>query len=604
MRRVIYICLLVFVCGWAIHSANGDSSLSDTNAASQTIEKISPDYESGQSLEVDVFKEHGVKKDFNSSTIVSALKQYGMNKKVVFVLTPGNWKIYRELEIPANITLKLLDGALFSLEYGSRLILDGPIVAGKNQIFSGMGKVVFRQNRQDVYPQWWKSDFDRYYTAAIQKALSSGAKSVFFPEGLYEVDIRKEHPVKSLTIPSNIRLYGQGDKSVIKLVETPRTDGLWAANDMFLGKDIANVEISNLTFDAEKFYPDPETTSRMDPSIKGTRAIRINNIENFRLIACNFKGFTNGSAYITGNNVIISRNSFYHGSYRTQTVRLDKSKNVTVSENTFDDNGPHYYMKLGSSNEMASIDALMVGYKVENAQIINNRITNTAAIGIRVENSWNVHLVGNVLENIGESGIVFYRMTTDSSCRNNVISNWGKSNNLSYIRKQNGKIYNPREYHYPAPKFPTLPDKLDNAATWELNRYFLQGRDELTIPEYDSKDYKTILAFRGYAAISVEELSERVVISENQITGNLSKTGGLYNYASNYGISIGVTSINPPTSSGDCEIMNNTITNCIDFDIYCPKYVDPTAKRGVAKPSRVFGNRCDPAKINFYYTKT
>jgi hypothetical protein len=283
---------------------------------------------------------------------------------------------------------------------------------------------------------------------------------------------------------------------------------------------------------------------------------------------------------------------------------LDKSKNVTVSGNTFDDNGPHHYMKLGSSNEMASIDALMVGYEVDGAQIINNRITNSAANGIRVENSKNVHVVGNVLDNIGESGIVFYRKTTDCYCRDNVISNWGKSNNLSYIRKQNGKIYNPREYHYPSPNSPTLPDRLDTAATWELNRYFLQGRDESTIPEYDSKDYKTILAFRGYAAISVEELSERVVISDNQITGNLTKTMGLYNYASNYGISIGVTSINPPISSGDCVITNNTIKECIDFDIYCPQYVDPIGKRGVAPPSRVYGNTCDSAKINFYYVKS
>jgi parallel beta-helix repeat protein len=342
----------------------------------------------------------------------------------------------------------------------------------------------------------------------------------------------------------------------------------------------------------------------MDPAIRGTRAIRVTNAVNFKIVTCRFSGFTNGSAYISGNNVTISKNSFYHGSYRTQTVRLDKSKNVTVSDNLFDDNGPHYYMVLGSPNEMASVDALMVGYQVENAQITNNRIKNTAAIGIRVENSKNVHVVGNTLENIGESGIVFYRKTYDCYCTDNVIKYWGRSNNLSYIRKQDGKIYNPKEYHYQPPKFPALPDKLDTAATWELNRYFLQGRDESTIPEYNSQDYKTILAFRGYAAISVEELSERVVISENQITGNTTKTGGLYNYASNFGISIGVTSINPPTSSGDCVITKNTIKDCIDFDIYCPKYVDPTSKRGVAKPSRVLGNDCDPTKINFFYLKT
>jgi hypothetical protein len=558
----------------------------------------------GQLLEIDILREHGNGTDFTSLTILSALKKYGINNRVVFVLSPGTWKVNGVLEIPENVTLKLQEGALISLEFGNSLILDGPVQAGRKQIFSGDGKVLFRRNRQDVIPQWWKSGVDGNYFTALQKALASGAGALFFPEGVYEVSIKKEYPVKSLTIQGNIRLYGESDKSVIKLVESPQTDGVWAAYEMFSGNGIANVEISQLTFDAEKFYPDPETTSRLDPSIKGTRAVRIANIDNCKIVGCYFKGFTNGSAYVTGKNIIISGNSFYHGSYRTQTVRLDKSRHVTVSENTFDDNGPHYYVKLGSSNEMASVDALMVGYEVEDAQIINNKITRTAANGIRVENSRNVQVVGNLLDTIGESGIVFYRKTTDCGCRNNVISNWGKSNNLSYIRKQNGKIYNPREYHYPPPKYPPLPDKLDTAATWELNRYFLQGRDESTIPEYNPKDYKTILAFRGYAAISVEELSERVVISENRITGNLSKTGGLYNYASNYGISIGVTSINPPTSSGDCVIKYNTINECIDFDIYCPQYVDPAARRGVATPSRVYGNKCDPAKINFFYTKT
>lgn len=602
MMRVIFIFLFVFFCGGGSRTVEGDSNLSDTNVASQIIGKFSPDQESGQSLEVDVLNEHGGGKDFNSAAIVSAIKQYGMRNKVIFVLTPGTWKIYKELEIPANITLKILDGALFSLEYGSRIILDGPIVAGKNQIFSGVGKVVFRKNRQDVYPQWWKSDYDRYYTKAIQKALSSGAGSVFFHEGLYEVDIRKEDPVKFFIIPSNIRLHGQGGRSVIKLVDTPKTE-IWSGNHLFSGSEIVNVEISKLTFDAEKFYPDPETTSKFDPSIKNICAIRIININNCKITECNFRGFTSGSIQLTGNNVNILNNSFFHGSYRIQTVRLDKSKNVTVNGNTFNDNGPHYYMKLGSSNEMASIDAIMVGYEVDGAQIINNTITNSAGNGIRVENSKKVHVEGNVLDNIGEDGIVFYRKTSDCTCRGNVISNWGKSNNFSYIRKQDGRIYNPKEYHYPSPKFPTLPDKLDNAVTWELNRYFLQGRDESTIPEYDSKDYKNILAFRGYAAISVEELSERVVISENQITGNMTTTEKLYNYASNYGISIGVTSINPPTSSGNCVINNNIIKNCIDFDIYCPQYVDLASKKGVAMPSKVFSNKCDPKKVFFYYIK-
>jgi parallel beta-helix repeat protein len=284
-------------------------------------------------------------------------------------------------------------------------------------------------------------------------------------------------------------------------------------------------------------------------------------------------------------------------------VRLDKSRHVTVSENSFEDIGPHYYMVLGRPDETSSVDVLMVGYEVDDALILRNKINGAAGIGIRVENSKNIRVLDNLVSNTGEDGILFYRKTVDCECSGNTISKWGKLNNFAFIRKQHGKIFNPREYHYPHPKFPQLPLSLRDAKTWEENRYHLQGRDQSSIPEYDPLDYKGILAFRGFSAIAVTEISERIKITRNRIMGNTSRTGGLYNYASNYGINIGVASINPPTTSGDCIVTENTISGCIDFDIYSPQYVDLQSKRNVQKPSFVYGNNCDPAKVVVFGNK-
>jgi len=260
-------------------------------------------------------------------------------------------------------------------------------------------------------------------------------------------------------------------------------------------------------------------------------------------------------------------------------------------------------MVLGRSHETSSTDAIMVGYHVEHAYILRNVIRKTSGCGIRVEMSKDVHVIGNEIYDAGQDGITFYHSNKDCTCIANKIQNWGRLGNFGYIRKQDGVIYNPKEYHYPPPGIPHLPEKLSDSATWEKNRYFLQGRDQTTIPNYDAQDYKTVLAFRGFSGISVTEGSYNIIISNNTIVGNTSMTDGLYNYASNYGINIGVHNVNSPSSSGNCIVTNNIISDCIDYDIYCPQYVDVTSRKGISEESVVFGNTCSPSKAIFYYKK-
>lgn len=551
---------------------------------------------------VDVLADGAPGAERDSASIAAALERHPGSG--VLRLRAGTWRIYKELEIPERVTLRLDEGATLSLEYGSRLVFHGRLEAGARPVFSGSGKVVLRNERQEALPQWWKRPAEMHDTAAIRKALASGARTIFFPRGVYLVDIGTAPGAGTLHLPGDTRLRGEGEQSVIRLVDSPRTDGVWAAREILFGKDLKRVEISGLTFDGSRFYPDPETVSRLDPGIRGTRAIRLLNVDGASITGCRFIGFTNGSAYVSGRGVVISGNLFRRASYRTQVVRLDNSRQVTVAGNRFEDIGPHRYMVPGRHDETSSVDALMVGYQVEDARITGNVIDGVAGNGIRVENSRRVTVSGNRVRNAGEDGIIFYRRTTECECSGNEISDWGALGNFAFVRREKGRIYNPREYHYLPPKSPQLPAILEGAATWEENRYCLQGGDESAIPGYDPSDYRRVLAFRGFSGIAVTEISERIVITGNTITGNRSKVGGLYRYASNYGINLGVASINPPTTSGDCVVTGNTISGCIDYDIYSPQYVDRHSKRNVQKPSLVYGNSCDPARTLVFYNKS
>jgi hypothetical protein len=262
-------------------------------------------------------------------------------------------------------------------------------------------------------------------------------------------------------------------------------------------------------------------------------------------------------------------------------------------------------MVLGRHDETMSTDAIQAGWYVENVYIVDNRITNSSGSGIRVERSKNVHVIGNTIDNVGRDGITFYNNATDGGCIGNSVSNWGKIPDFGYLRTEKGKIYNPKEYHARPPAGLGLPDHPAGSPSWEENRYYLRGRDTSVIPEYDPNNYKDLHAFRGFSGISVTQASQGITIAGNRIKGNTSRTNGLYNYASNYGINIGTHDVNPPVpSNGNCIIFNNVIEDCIDYALYCPQYVDRTAKKGTALESVVFGNVCDPRKIDFFYRKT
>ncbi len=110
----------------------------------------------------------------NLRTAIGALA----STSTVLSIPPGTWAISADLIVPANITLKLVHGAVFSIGDAATLTINGIIEAGHYQIFScsGTGKVVFGTGSiQEAHPKWWYAGGGDW-SAAFQSAADSVAQ--------------------------------------------------------------------------------------------------------------------------------------------------------------------------------------------------------------------------------------------------------------------------------------------------------------------------------------------------------------------------------------------------------------------------------------------
>jgi hypothetical protein len=136
------------------------------------------------------------------------------NTTTVLNIPSGTWPIASDLTVPANITIKLLRGAILNIGTGKTLTINGTLEAGCYQIFSctGTGKVLFGAGTvKEVYPQWWgvtNSSGDDNQTA-LQKCLDSGAKNIAITDThYYSGDI-------NLSL-DNVTVLGRGGKLITK----------------------------------------------------------------------------------------------------------------------------------------------------------------------------------------------------------------------------------------------------------------------------------------------------------------------------------------------------------------------------------------------------
>jgi hypothetical protein len=71
-------------------------------------------------------------------------------------LPPGTYRVSSNLTIGATVGLRFVCGAMLSIDSGVTVTINGPVEAGRWQIFSGSGTVSFGQGKVErFYPHWW-----------------------------------------------------------------------------------------------------------------------------------------------------------------------------------------------------------------------------------------------------------------------------------------------------------------------------------------------------------------------------------------------------------------------------------------------------------------
>lgn len=163
----------------------------------------------GKEREQNSFPRYDVR---NYKSLSKALDMLG--KKKAFLLIPDKQIVQGRLSIPANIILLFKNSGVINISRDAELIINGPIQAGRKQIFSGPGAtIIYGGASRKAFPEWWgakrdgKSDDTKPVQAAITSLSAGGGGKIEFAEGMYIVD--------SISLDSNVTIAGRGRKSII-----------------------------------------------------------------------------------------------------------------------------------------------------------------------------------------------------------------------------------------------------------------------------------------------------------------------------------------------------------------------------------------------------
>ena len=272
-------------------------------------------------------------------------------------------------------------------------------------------------------------------TAALQAAIASGGRAVFFPKGTYIINF--------VNLPANTMLWGEGAASVI--VTPPGVRCAIGADSGSSTATIDNIVIKNLRLEGRVVQ---------DGFAEQQHISSWNGVKNLLIEGCQFIGFQGDGVYLgTGNagglirvneNVII-QDCFFDG------VNKDNRNAISITAcNGLLIEGC-YFTRSTRSNMPGPIDVEPDGnisIVIKDIKIVNNRFYDTggnvAAISIFLSNAdlyttpaQGFLISGNFIENASLTGILYYQGMTsgatnampDQAARivNNVTFNTGKS---------------------------------------------------------------------------------------------------------------------------------------------------------------------------------
>lgn len=289
--------------------------------------------------------------------------------------------------IPENITIDILGQGYFKAKTGSA---SDTIIIGKlgnaplrQWIDTALTTVFTSGSVESVRPEWFGSEYK-----SINRAINS-YNNIYLSDTLYLIS-------GQIVLKSNIVLYGGGlNKTKIKEKDSFSLSS--TGNCIVYGTNLTNVEIKNICFqgDATKYNDDG-----IDRNI-----LKLRKSNNCKIINCKFINEEIGvnlydSCYDCSINYCKATQCYYsaissygHTSGSLQNKRIDLSHNNVY----------------GCKNDSATV-AMPSGIRTEETyfSLIETNIVDSCGLGIRIENSCNNIIKGNISRENQGYGINLY----------------------------------------------------------------------------------------------------------------------------------------------------------------------------------------------------
>jgi len=128
---------------------------------------------------VDILQVFGSGTSRSAATINTAIGRLG-GATATFLFSTGTWTIADNLTIPSTITCLVPQGAIFSVDSGKTLTINGFLQVGIYQVFSGSGTIAGLGRNNYMLPYWWQENSVPGTTdlfAAIQAAITAQAQN-------------------------------------------------------------------------------------------------------------------------------------------------------------------------------------------------------------------------------------------------------------------------------------------------------------------------------------------------------------------------------------------------------------------------------------------
>ncbi|HBR53314.1 MAG TPA: hypothetical protein DEA82_03645 [Flavobacteriaceae bacterium] len=529
------------------------------------------------------------------------------------------------VEIPTNITLAFgKNGSLLIANEATFLIVNGPIIAGKQHIFDVSAKGVGSYRSESIsnialfqaktfYPEWWgvfpnvipgkentipKAAHHIWLKEMMLDVAASGGGSIEFSEGVYYI--------RDLIIDfDNIKVYGQGKNKTILRFDR--------ANFGYSTRRGGIVTIQGPT--AEKYY------SKMVPDgvpIMGNFSYEgiqhtIENIE-FKDIGIEWDAAAtvedpamNGLAIVNARNVMVNNvHVSLYGANRAYFVgnsfEGDVTENITIQNSSCDESRTGVFILIGYAKDENPRKKLII----DDIKILNNKFDLMSIQEIDVKNphitlkyldkySSGVYFIGNEYTSsfTTSEGQYIERITGDFLIEGNTFNNadfgirsWygNKDEFKGYVHRVNIKnnVFNNFRYFGIMAPF--------NTANIENNTLSVETLVPipLTLEEDRGENYSAAAIYVAKAPWSKYKSDhgpEKVTVNNNKITGCFIGTNPI---------------VIQPKEGGTVEVVNNSVS----YDPSCQKpnheIVFTTNRRQfrTKRATLIIGNNKDTSNLN------